>query len=78
MPTVGEVLYGRKAYRVRDDDRPRLDHVTKAANELQTARNNLDEAVRSAHQADVPLRAIAAAANVSHEQVRRMLRRTPR
>jgi hypothetical protein len=76
MATVSEVLYGRKAYRVGDRDRPHLDDVASAANELQAVRTKLDEAVRAAHQADVPLRAIAAAASVSHEQVRRMLRRT--
>ena len=75
MPTVSEVLYGRKAYRVGDDDRPHLDCIATAANEVQTAREKLDEAVRAAHREDIPLRAIAAAANVSHEQVRRIVKR---
>ena len=78
MPTVDEILYGRKAYRVRDHDRPYLDRITDAAQELQVARTKLDNAVSSAHQADVPLRAIAAAANVSHEQVRRIVKRAAR
>ena len=74
MPTVNEVLYGRKAYKVRDCDRQHLDQIADAAKELQAARGKLIDAIGSAHKADVPLRAIARAANVSHEQVRRIVK----
>jgi type II secretory pathway component PulM len=76
MATVGEVFYGRRAYRVQDSDRPHLERITTAAAELEAARGKLALAVSSAREADVPLRAIASAANVSHEQVRRMAKRS--
>lgn len=76
MPSVSEIFYGRKAYRVREDNRPYLDEVTRAAADIEASRSNLARAIKTAHQADVPLRAIAAVANVSHEQVRRILKRS--
>ena len=67
-----EVLYGRRGVRLRDEHRPFLAAVEHAARELEASRTALAVAVRAAHDADVPLRAIAAAAGFSHEHVRRI------
>jgi hypothetical protein len=75
LPTASEIFYGRQAYRVREGDRPYLEKLTLAAADIETSRNKLAHPIKTAHQADLPLRAIAAAANVSHEQVRRIIRR---
>jgi hypothetical protein len=72
--TVREILYGRKGVRVREEHEPYLAAVKRAANELEASRDSFATALRAAHDADVPLRAIAAAAGVSHEQVRRLVR----
>jgi DNA invertase Pin-like site-specific DNA recombinase len=75
MPTLDELLYGRRAYRVGAGAQPYLDRISDAAAEVEAARARLTEAMGAARQADVPLRAIASAAHVSHEQVRRILKR---
>jgi hypothetical protein len=69
-----EVLYGRKGVRLCEEHRPFLEAVERAADELEASRVALSVAVRAAHDADVPFRAIAAAAGFSHEQVRRIVK----
>lgn len=56
---------------------PRRPHYQRGQG-TQAARTNLANAVSAAHEAGVPLRAIAAAANVSHEQVRLIVKRAAR
>jgi hypothetical protein len=73
MLTAQEVLYGRKGFRVREQHQPYLVAVEGATRKLKASRTALAAAVCSAHDADVPFRAIAAAAGVSHEQVRRIV-----
>jgi hypothetical protein len=74
MVSVGEILYGRKGVRVREEHGHYLAAVAHAARQLDASRAALTATVCSAHDADVPLRAIAAAAGVSHEQVRRIVK----
>jgi hypothetical protein len=74
MLRLDELLYGRKGVRLREEHRPYLEAVQRAASELEARRAALLEAVRAAHNADVPFRAIAGAAGVSHEHVRRMVK----
>jgi hypothetical protein len=74
MLKIEEVLYGRKGVRVRPEHRPYLRAVERANSRLETSRTALATAVRTAHDADVPFRAIAAAAGVSHEQARRIVK----
>ena len=78
MLSPTEVAYGRKAYRMRDRDRALTEPIAAAAAELGAAQDKLIQAIASAHRADVPLRAIAAAANISHEQARRLVKRAAR
>jgi|GraSoiStandDraft_60_1057301.scaffolds.fasta_scaffold383327_2 hypothetical protein len=75
MLSLSEVAYGRKAYQVRDRDRALTEPIAAAAAELETAQDKLIQSIATARQADVPLRAIAAAANISHEQARRLVKR---
>lgn len=49
--------------------------VERAAAKAAVAREGLDAAIREAHASGAPLRSIAQAAGVSHEQVRRILSR---
>lgn len=49
--------------------------VERAATKAALAREKLELAMREAHENGVALRKIAAAAGVSHEQVRRVLSR---
>lgn len=51
-----------------------LQKVRKAASRVAASREALELAVREAHAVGTPLRVIAEAANVSHEQVRRLIR----
>jgi hypothetical protein len=67
------VLYGRKGFRVREEHQPYLVAVEGAARELEASRSALAAAACSARAADVPFRAIAAAAGVSQEHVRRIV-----
>jgi hypothetical protein len=53
-----------------------LRRVEGAARRQAVARQSLEESVRAAAFAGLSLRDIAAAAGVSHEQVRRILQRT--
>lgn len=46
--------------------------VARAAAKAASARAALDEAIREAREAGVPLRVVADAAGVSHEQIRRI------
>lgn len=50
-----------------------LTRVARAAAKAASARAALEQEVRAAHSAGQSLRAIGAAAGVSHEQVRKML-----
>jgi hypothetical protein len=50
-----------------------LQKVQREAAKAASARDKLETAMREAHAAGVSLRDIAAAAGVSHEQVRRMI-----
>ena len=77
MPTVREILYGRRGFRVRAEHEPVLAAVHDAARAAETAREALAAAIRSARDADVPFRAIAAAAELSHEQIRRIVAAAP-
>ena len=52
-----------------------LQKVRKAAAKVAASRERLELAVHEAHAAGKPLRMIATAAQVSHEQVRRILSR---
>jgi hypothetical protein len=72
MLSVQEILYGRKGFRVREEHEPYLMTVERTARELEASRAALAAAIRAARDADVPFRAIAAAAGVSHEQARRI------
>jgi hypothetical protein len=74
--SVQQILYGRKGFRVREEHEPYLDAVERAARDLEQSRNAVAAAMCSAHEADVPFRAIAAAAGVSHEQARRIVKAT--
>jgi hypothetical protein len=74
MLSVQEILYGRKGFRVREEHEPYLITLERTARELEASRGALAAAVCSAHEADVPFRAIAAAAGVSHEQARRIVK----
>lgn len=49
--------------------------VARAALKAALAGEELDAAIRKAHAGGASLRAIAAAANLSHEQVRRIINR---
>jgi hypothetical protein len=69
-----EVLYGRRGVRVREEHEAYLDAVADAARDVERSRAALSAALCRARDADVPFRAIAAAAGVSHEQVRRIVR----
>lgn len=55
-------------------DSEALREVRKAAGRLASSRLALESAVRGAHANGAPLRVIAEAAAVSHEQVRRLIR----
>jgi len=48
--------------------------VRRAAARVERAKTELELRIREAHDAGASLREIAAAANVSHEQIRRVLR----
>jgi hypothetical protein len=74
MVSIEEILYGRKGVRARAEHEPQLRAVERAAKEVEVSRAALRAAVCTAHEADVPFRAIAAAAGVSHEQVRRIVK----
>jgi hypothetical protein len=74
MPSVHEILYGRKGFRVCEEHKPYLITLERTARGLEAGRAALAAAVCSAHEADVPFRAIAAAAGVSHEQARRIVK----
>ena len=50
-----------------------LKAIEQAAAKAAASREALETAIRAAHAEGASLRAIAAAANVSHEQVRRIL-----
>ena len=52
-----------------------LHKVERAAAKAAAAREGLEDTIREAHASGAPLRAIAQAAGVSHEQVRRVLSR---
>ncbi len=75
MRRVEELFYGRKRVRAREEHEPYLRVVEEAAAALDASRTGLTAAVRAARDADVPFRAIAAAAGVSHEQIRRIVDR---
>jgi lambda repressor-like predicted transcriptional regulator len=49
--------------------------VQRAARKAALARQGLEQAIREAHDDGASLRALAAAAGVSHEQIRRILNR---
>jgi hypothetical protein len=70
---IEELLYGRKGVRLQAEHRPHLRRVEQEATRLEAQRTRLANAVAAARDADVPFRAIAAAAQISHEQVRRMI-----
>jgi hypothetical protein len=53
---------------------PVLRDVQKRAKAYERARNQLWTAIRTAHERGHSLRVIAAAAGLSHEQVRRIIR----
>ena len=72
MLTVQELLHGRKGVRLREEHQPYLAAVRDAAREYETRRTALATAIFNAREADVPFRAIAAVAGLSHEQVRRI------
>jgi hypothetical protein len=72
MLTVQEILHGRKGVRLRDEHQPYLAAVGDAAREYEARRAALATAIVRAREADVPFRAIAAVAGLSHEQVRRI------
>jgi hypothetical protein len=75
---IEEVLYGRKGVRLRAEHLPYLEKVEDEATQFGAQRARLASAIRAAHEADVPFRAIAAAAGISHEQARRMVKATQR
>lgn len=77
MLSAHEILFGRKGFRVREEHQPYLEAVERAARDLEGSRHAVAAAVCSAHDADVPFRAIAAAAGVSHEQARRIVKAAP-
>lgn len=52
-----------------------LEKVERAAAKAAVSHDRLETAIREAHAAGQPLRKIAQAAGVSHEQVRRILSR---
>jgi hypothetical protein len=72
MLTVQEILHGRKGVRLREEHQPYLAAVQDAAREYNARRTALATAIFTAREADVPFRAIAAVAGLSHEQVRRI------
>jgi hypothetical protein len=72
MLSVHELLYGRKGVRLREEHEPFLVAVGDAAREYEAGRVALAIAIVTAREADVPFRAIAAVAGLSHEQVRRI------
>lgn len=51
-----------------------LHKVERAAAKAAHSRAELENAMREAHESGAPLRAIAQAANVSHEHVRSLIR----
>ena len=51
-----------------------LQPVKRAAAKAAVSRAALESAIRQAHENGAPLRAIAEAASVSHETVRRLIR----
>lgn len=72
MLSVQELLYGRRGVRLREEHEPYLAAVGDAAGEYQARRAALATAIVRAREAEVPFRAIAAVAGLSHEQVRRI------
>ena len=72
MLTVQELLHGRKGVRLREEHQPYLAAVADAAREYEARRAALATAIFTARKVDVPFRAIAAVAGLSHEQVRRI------
>jgi hypothetical protein len=72
MLSVQELLHGRKGVRLREEHEPYLAAVGNAAREYAARRAALATAILRAREADVPFRAIAAVAGLSHEQVRRI------
>jgi hypothetical protein len=72
MLSVEELLHGRKGVRLREEHQPYLAAVGDAAREYEARRAALATAIFRAREADVPFRAIAAVAGLSHEQVRRI------
>lgn len=48
--------------------------IVRAASEVENAQTVLRDAIRLAHKQGHSLREIAKAANISHEQVRRLIR----
>jgi hypothetical protein len=70
--SVQELLHGRKGVRLRAEHEPYLAAVGKTAREYEARRAALATAIFRAREADVPFRAIAAVAGLSHEQVRRI------
>ena len=72
MLSVQEILYGRKGVRLREEHEPYLAAVRGAATEYEARRAALATAIVRAREVDVPFRAIAAVAGLSHEQVRRI------
>lgn len=50
-----------------------LQKVSRAARKAASARGELEQAVRAASAAGLSLREIAKAADVSHEQIRRLI-----
>jgi hypothetical protein len=72
MLSVQELLYGRKGVRLRVEHEPYLAAVGDAAREYEARRAALTTAIVRAREADVPFRAIAVVAGLSHEQVRRI------
>jgi hypothetical protein len=75
MLSVQELLHGRKGVRLREEHQPYLAAVADAAREYEARRTALATAIVKARGADVPFRAIAAVAGLSHEQVRRIAHR---
>jgi hypothetical protein len=51
--------------------------VARAAYKVASARQNLEDAIRAARAEGLALRPIAAAAGLSHEQVRKIASRQP-
>jgi hypothetical protein len=72
MLSVQELLHGRKGVRLREEHQPYLEAVGNAASEYEASRVALATAIFRAREADVPFRALAAVAGLSHEQVRRI------